>query len=42
MTSETGKQIITIHIFPNVPRGCDNQTMKFSMLIEYNMKYIFI
>ena len=38
MTSQTGQQIITIHILSNIPSGKRNQTMKFSKLIEYNMR----
>ena len=29
MTSQPGKQTITIHILPNISRSTDNQTMKF-------------
>ena len=32
MTSQTGKQIITIHILPNISRSKGNQTMKFRQL----------
>ena len=32
------KQIITIHILPNISRSNDDQTMKFVWLIEVNMK----
>ena len=42
MTSQTGKQIITIHILPNISRKKGNQTMKFSQLIEYNIRNIFL
>ena len=42
MTSETGKQIIIIHILPNILRSKGNQTMKFGHLIEYNMRNIFL
>ena len=41
MTSQPGKQTITIHILLNMPRNKGNQTMKFGQLIEYNMKNIF-
>ena len=41
MTSQPGKQTITIHILLNMPRNKDNQTIKFGQLIEYNMKNIF-
>ena len=39
MTSQTGKQIITIHILPNISRSKDNQTIKFGQLIEYNVHF---
>ena len=41
MTSQTGKQIIKIHIFPNISRSKDNQATKFDQLIEYSMRNIF-
>ena len=34
MTSQPGQQTIAIHIFPNISRSKDNQTMKFGQLIE--------
>ena len=42
MTSQADKQIITIHILPNISRSKDNQTVKFGQLIEYNMGNIFL
>ena len=42
MTSQTGQQIITRHILPNISRSKDNQTMKFAQLMEYTMKNIFL
>ena len=42
MTSQTGLQIITIHIFPIISRSKGNQTMKFGHLIEHNMRNIFL
>ena len=42
MTSQPGYQTIVIHIFPNISRSKDNQTMKFSQLTEYNIKNIFL
>ena len=33
MTSQTGQQIMTIHILPNISRSKDNQTMKYGPLI---------
>ena len=34
MTSQIGKQIMTIHILPNISRSKKNQTMKFGKFIE--------
>ena len=34
MTSQTGQQIITIHILPNILRSKGNQSMKFGKLIK--------
>ena len=42
MTSQTEKQISTVHILPNISRSKDNQTMKFVQLIEHNMRNIFL
>ena len=42
MTSQPGKQTITIHILPNISRSKGNQTIKFGQLIEYNMRNIFL
>ena len=42
MTSQTKQQVITINIFPNILRSKGNQTMKFSLLIDYNMRNIFL
>ena len=42
MTSQTGQQIITIHILPNISRSKGNQTMKFGQSVEYNMRNIFL
>ena len=39
MTSYNGKQIITIHILPNVLRSKDNQLIEYT---KYNMRNIFI
>ena len=41
-TSQTGQQIITLHILPNISRSKDDQIMKFGQLIEYNMRNIFL
>ena len=42
MTSQSVKQTITIHIFPNISRIKSNPTMKLDQLIEYNMRNIFL
>ena len=36
MMVQTGQQIITIHILPNISRIKGNQAMKFGQLREYN------
>ena len=42
MTSQSVKQTITIHIFPNISRIKWNPTIKLDQLIEYNMRNIFL
>ena len=42
MTSQTGQQIITIHILPNNSTSKGNQTVKFGQLIEYSVSNIFL
>ena len=42
MTLQTGEQIITIHIMPNISRSKGKQTMIFSQFIEYSMRNIFL
>ena len=42
MTSEPGKQTISIHILPNISRSKGNHTMKFGQSVEYNMRQIFL
>ena len=42
MTSQPGKQLISMHILPNISRSKSNQTTKFGQLIEYNMRNIFL
>ena len=42
MTSQPEKQTITIYILTNISRNKDNQTMKFGLLIECNMRNIFL
>ena len=41
MTSQPGKQAITIHILLNISRSTSNQIMKFGQLIYYNKINIF-
>ena len=42
MASQTGKQIISILILPNISRSKVNQLIEFGHLIEYNRKIIFL
>ena len=42
MTSESGKQIITIHILSNISKSKGNQKMKFGQLKECNMWNLFL
>ena len=42
MTPQPGKQIIAIHILPNISKSKSNQTMEFGQLMEYNMRNIFL
>ena len=42
MTSQAGRQMITIRILSNISRSKSNQTKILSQLIEYNMKNIFL
>ena len=42
MMSQPGKQIITIHILPNISRSKGNQTIKFDKLIQYKMRNILL
>ena len=42
MVSQPGKQIITIHTLPNISRSKGNKIIKFSQLMEYNMRNIFL
>ena len=41
MTSQTGQQIITMHILSSISSK-GNQTVKFNQLIEYNKRNIFL
>ena len=40
--SQTEKQIVMIHILPNISKSKGNQAMKFGQFIEYNMRHIFL
>ena len=42
MTSQPEKQIIAVHILPNISKSRGNQTLKFDQLIEYNMTKNFL
>ena len=42
MTSQSGKQIIAIHILLNISRSKGNQTNKFVQLVKCNMRNIFL
>ena len=42
MTSQSGKQTITMHILPNISQSKGNQSMKFGQLIEYKKRYFFL
>ena len=42
VTSQTGKQIISIHVLSNVSRSIGNQIMTFGQFIEHNMRNIFL
>ena len=42
MTSQTEHKLITIYILPNIPKSKRDQKMKFSRLIEFNMRNIFL
>ena len=42
MTSQPGYKIIAIHILLNISRRKENQAMKLSQLIEYNLRNIFL
>ena len=42
MTSQPGKQAITVHILPNISQSKGIQTMTFGQVIEYNKRNIFL
>ena len=40
ITSQTGQQIITVHILPNMSRIKDNLAKQFGHLTKYNVRNI--
>ena len=42
MTSQPGKQTITVQILRNISKSKNNQTMTFDQLIKFNMRNIFL
>ena len=42
MTSQTGKQTMTVLIMSNILKSKGNQIMKFGQLMKYNMGNIFL
>ena len=42
MTQQTGQEIMTIHILPDISKSKANQNMKIGQLMEYNMRTIFL
>ena len=42
MTSQTGKQTIAINILPDISKSKGNQIMEFGLLVEYNVRNIFL
>ena len=40
ITSQTEKQIIAIHILPNISKSKGNQAMKVGQLIKYSVRNI--
>ena len=42
MTAQTGQQIITILMLPNLSKNKDNRTMKFGQSKKYNIRNIFL
>ena len=42
MASQPGKQVIAMHILPNISKSNENQTMKFRQLIKYSMRKSFL
>ena len=41
MTSQPEKQVIAIHMLPNISRSKGNQAIKFGQIIIYNIRNIF-
>ena len=41
MTSQTGEQIFTMYILPNISKSKGGQTMKFGQLTEYKIRNFF-
>ena len=42
MTAQTGQQIITILMLPNLSKNKGNRTMKFGQSKKYNIRNIFL
>ena len=42
MTSETGQQIIAMHVLPYISRSKGNQAVKFDQLTKYGMRNIIL
>ena len=42
MTSQSGQQIITLHVLPNTSGSKGTQAMKFGQLVEYKVRNIFL
>ena len=42
MTSQPGKQTITIHILPTISKSKGHPTMKLGQLREYNERNVFL
>ena len=42
MAKQAGQQLIIIHILPNISRNKGNQTMKYGLLIEYDVSNIIL
>ena len=42
MKSQSGEQIMAIHILPNISRSKGSQAMKYVRLIDYNIRNIFL